>query len=133
MAARTARTKSTPAVEVEEVEETTSEPTFKQLANAAIDEAAAQLGVEAKDRYKVQRAFGFIAIQLAQESGELDDLIASVVAGAGDLPSGFGLERSVAAEKPAPKAKAAPAKATARKAAAKPAAKATAARKRPAR
>lgn len=134
MAARTARTKSAPAVEVEEVEveDTTSEPTFKQSANAAIDEAAAQLGVEAKDRYKVQRAFGFIAIQLAIEAGELDELIASVVDGAGDLPSGFGLERSVATEKPAPKAKAA-AKPAARKAAPAKAAAKPAARKRPTR
>src|SRR5690606_95305 len=112
-------------------EEVTAEPTFKQTANAAIDEAAAQLGVESKDRYKVQRAFGFIAMQQAIEAGELDELIAAVVEGAGDLPSGFGLERSVAAEKPAAKAKAtkAPAKAKAApKAAAKPAA-----RKRPTR
>lgn len=126
MAARTAR-KSAPAVEVEEeVEATVAEPTFKQIANAAIDDAAATLGVEAKDRYKVQRAFGFIAIKLAHEAGELEDLIASVVDGVGDLPAGFGLERSVAAEKPAPKAKAAPTKKAAP-------AKATTARKRPAR
>lgn len=134
MAARTKSTKSAPVAEVEEaeVETATSEPTFKQIANAAIDEAASQLGIEAKDRYKVQRAFGFIAIQLASDAGELDALIEEVVAGAGDLPSGFGLERSVA-EKPAPKAKAA-AKPAARKAApAKPAAKATPARKRPTR
>lgn len=132
--ARKSSTKSAPVAEVEEeVVETASEPTFKQIANAAIDEAAASLGVEAKDRYKVQRAFGFIAIQLAHEAGELDELIASVVEGAGDLPSGFGLERSVAAEKPALKAK------VAAKPATKPAAKAKAtpakpaARKRPTR
>ena len=124
--ARKSSTKSAPVAEVEEeVVETTSELTFKQIANAAIDEAAASLGVEPKDRYKVQRAFGFIAIQLAHEAGELDELIDSVVEGAGDLPSGFGLERSVATEKPAPKAKpatkpaakakATPAKPTARK------------------
>ena len=124
------RTKSTkPAVETEEAEVVVAEPTFKQIANGAIDEAASKLGVEAKDRYKVQRAFGFIAIQLAEEAGELEELIAEVVARAGDLPAGFGLERSVAAEKPEPKAKAAPAK----KAAAKPAAKPTTARKRPTR
>lgn len=132
MAARTRKTAAPVEVEEVEVEETTAEPTFKQTANAAIDEAAAQLGVEAKDRYKVQRAFGFIAIQLAVEAGELDELIAAVVDGAGELPSGFGLERSVAAPKAAPKAKAAPAKPAARKAAAKPAAK-PAARKRPTR
>lgn len=133
MAART-RKSTAPAVEVEEVEteEVTAEPTFKQTANAAIDDAAAQLGVEAKDRYKVQRAFGFIAIQNAIDAGELDELIADVVAGAGDLPSGFGLERSVAAEKPAPKAKAA-AKPAARKAAPAKAAAKPAARKRPTR
>lgn len=132
MATRKASTKSAPVTEVEEVEEAvTAEPTFKQTANAAIDDAAAQLGIEAKDRYKVQRAFGFIAIQEAVDAGELDELIAAVVAGANDLPAGFGLERSVAAEKPAPKAKAAakPArKAAPAKAAAKPAA-----RKRPTR
>ena len=133
MAARTRKT-AAPVTEVEEVEveETTAEPTFKQTANAAIDDAAAQLGVEAKDRYKVQRAFGFIAMQLAIEDGTLDELIASVVEGAGDLPSGFGLERSVAAEKPAPKAKAA-AKPAARKAAPAKAAAKPAARKRPTR
>lgn len=132
MAARTRKT-AAPAAEVEEVEveETTAEPTFKQQANAAIDDAAAQLGVEAKDRYKVQRAFGFIAIQLAIESGELDQLIADVVEGAGDLPAGFGLERSVAAPKPE-KAKAA-AKPAARKAAPAKAAAKPAARKRPTR
>lgn len=130
MATRTRKTVE--PVETDEVETTAAEPTFKQIANAAIDDAAAQLGVEAKDRYKVQRAFGFIAIQIAQEEGTLDELVASVVERAGDLPSGFGLERSVAAEKPAPKAKAA-AKAPAKKATAKPAAKAPAVRKRPAR
>lgn len=131
MATRTRKTVE--PVETDEVETpTAAEPTFKQIANAAIDDAAAQLGVEAKDRYKVQRAFGFIAIQEAHDAGELDELVAAVVAGAGDLPSGFGLERSVAAEKPAPKAKAA-AKAPAKKAPAKVAAKAPAARKRPQR
>lgn len=132
MAART-RKSTAPVAEVEEVEteEVVAAPTFKQIANTAIDDAAAQLGVEAKDRYKVQRAFGFIAMQIAEEEGTLDELISAVVERAGDLPAGFGLERSVAAEKPAPKAKAA-AKPAAKKAAAKPAAK-PAARKRPTR
>lgn len=131
MAARTRKTAPVAEVEEVEVEETTAEPTFKQQANAAIDDAAAQLGVEAKDRYKVQRAFGFIAIQNAIEAGELDQLIADVVDGAGDLPAGFGLERSVAAPKPE-KAKAA-AKPAARKAAPAKAAAKPAARKRPTR
>lgn len=134
MAARTR--KSTAPAEVEEVEtEEVEAPTFKQIANEAIDDAAAQLGItESSQRYKVQRAFGFIAMQRAIDAGELDELIAAVVDGARDLPAGFGLERSVAAEKPAPKAKATPAKkapakkATATKTAAKPAA-----RKRPTR
>ncbi|QZD99167.1 hypothetical protein SEA_CAPTAINREX_39 [Microbacterium phage CaptainRex] len=131
MAARTRKTAPVAEVEEVEVEETTAEPTFKQQANAAIDDAAAQLGVESKDRYKVQRAFGFIAIQNAIEAGELDQLIADVVDGAGDLPAGFGLERSVAAPKPE-KAKAA-AKPAARKAAPAKAAAKPAARKRPTR
>lgn len=133
--ARKSSTKSAPVAEVEETEVEAKAPTFKQIANDAIDDAAAQLGVDsAAQRYKVQRAFGFIAIQIAEEEGTLDELIAEVVARAGDLPAGFGLEASVAAEKPAPKAKATPAaKAPAKRAAAKPAAKATTARKRPQR
>ncbi|QKN87799.1 hypothetical protein NEBULOUS_38 [Microbacterium phage Nebulous] len=134
----TARKSTKPAVEVEETEveeEAVKAPTFKQIANDAIDDAASQLGVtESSQRYKVQRAFGFIAIQLAEEEGTLDELIAEVVARAGDLPAGFGLEASVAAPKPEPKAKAAAkpaAKAPARKAA--PAKAAPAARKRPTR
>jgi len=133
--ARKPSTKSAPVAEVEE--EATTEataPSFKSIANGAIDDAAAQLGVtESSQRYKVQRAFGFVAMQIAEEEGTLDELIAEVVARAGDLPAGFGLEASVAAEKPAPKAKAAA------KPAAKPAAKAKAtpakpaARKRPTR
>lgn len=127
MAARTRKT-AAPVETVEEVvEETVAEPTFKQIANEAINDAAEQLGVNTPAlRYKAQRAFGFIAIQLAIEAGNLDELIAEVVARAGDLPAGFGLEASVAAEKApkapakapakkAPAAKAAPAKATARK------------------
>lgn len=133
--ARKSSTKSAPVEEVEETEVEAKAPTFKQIANDAIDDAASQLGVsESSQRYKVQRAFGFIAIQIAEEEGTLDELIAEVVARAGDLPAGFGLEASVAAEKPAPKAKAAAkpaAKPAARKAA--PAAKATTARKRPTR
>ena len=133
--ARKSSTKSAPVAEVEE--EATTEataPSFKSIANGAIDDAAAQLGVtESSQRYKVQRAFGFIAIQLAEEEGTLDELIASVVERAGDLPAGFGLEASVAAEKPAPKAKAA-AKPAAKPAARKAApAKTATARKRPTR
>ncbi len=133
--ARKSSTKSAPVAEVEEEVTEASTPSFKSIANGAIDDAAAQLGVtESSQRYKVQRAFGFVAMQIAEEEGTLDELISEVVARAGDLPAGFGLEASVAAEKPAPKAKATPAaKAPAKRAAAKPAAKATTARKRPQR
>jgi len=68
-------------------------PDFKTTANAAIDKAAKQLGVvDAKNRYKVQRAFGFIAMQHAIKDGTLDALIRAVVKDAGKLPAGFGLE-----------------------------------------
>ena len=124
MATARKSTKSAPAVEVDEVEETTAELTLKQTINAGIARVAEELGVEAKDRYKVQRAIGIIAMQQAIEDGTFEDLLDATVTGAADLPAGFGLERPAASEKPAPKAKAtakaapakkAPAKATARK------------------
>lgn len=135
MATARKSTKSTaPVAEVEEAVETVTEPTVKQTINAGIARIADELGVEPKNRYKVQRAIGFIAMAQAIEDGTFDELLDATVAGVDDLPAGFGLEASVAAEKPAPKAKATPA----RKAAAKPAAKAAApakaaARKRPTR
>jgi len=130
--ARKSSTKSAPVAEVEETESTTNEPTFKQIANDAIDDAASQLGVTSSaQRYKVQRAFGFIAIQIAQEEGTLDELISEVVSRAGDLPAGFGLEASVAAPKPTKAPAKAAVKPVARKAAT-PAKPATA-RKRPTR
>lgn len=134
-------TKSTaPVAEVEEVEEleaeveeTVAEPTTKQIINAGIARVVEELGVEAKNRYKVQRAIAFIAFRNAIEDGTFDDLIEATIADAGELPSGWELERTVS-EKPvkaAPKAKAAPA---ARKAPVKAAAaKAATPRKRPAR
>lgn len=137
----TRKTAKSAAVETEavEVEETVAEPTFKQLATVAINEAAEALGVESKDRYKVQRAFGYIAMEAAIEGetfSTLDELRDAVIERAGDLPAGFGLERAVAAEKPAPKATktaAKSAKAPAKKAATKTAAPKAAARKRPQR
>jgi hypothetical protein len=133
MATTRKSTKSTkPAVAVEEAEvETATEPSVKQTVNAGIARVAEELGVEAKDRYKVQRAIGFIAMQQAIEDGTFDELLDATVAGVADLPAGFGLERTVAAPKAPAKAKAAP-KAVAKKAPAKSTAKATA-RKRPTR
>jgi hypothetical protein len=81
-----------PAAATAEIATAPAEPDFKTVANAAIDNAAFQLGVDAKNRYKVQRAFGFIAMQLAIKDGSMDSLISAVVQGAGDLPAGFGLE-----------------------------------------
>lgn len=133
MATRKSTKPAVEEVEVEEVEETAAEPTLKQTINAGIARVAEELGVESKDRYKVQRAIGVIAMQQAIEDGTFEDLLDATVAGAGDLPAGFGLERTVAAEKPAPKAKAA-AKPAAKKTAAKATpAKAATARKRPQR
>mgnify|MGYP003580915070 CR=1 FL=1 len=140
MATTRKSTKSTaPVAEVEEVEEleaeveeTAAEPTTKQIINAGIARVVEELGVEAKNRYKVQRAIAFIGFPNAIEDGTFDDLIEATIADAGELPSGWELERTVA-EKPvkaAPKAKAAPAKRAPAKATA---AKAATPRKRPAR
>lgn len=108
MASATKSTKSTKAAEVEpEVELST-----KQLVNQAIDEVTEQLNLESKDRYKAARALMFTAVANAIADGSIDDLVAQTVEEAGDLPAGFGLERSVAAEKPAPAKKAASTKAT---------------------
>ncbi len=112
--ARTTKASTKAAVlEDENTDVEAAEPTTKQTINAGIAQVAEQLGVEAKNRYKVQRAIGFIAMQQAIEAGTFDELLDATIAGAADLPSGFELERTVA-EKPAK----APAKA---KAAAKPA------------
>lgn len=137
MATTRKSTKSTAPVAEVEVEETveeavTAEPTTKQTINAAIARIADELGVEAKNRYKVQRALGFIAMRNAIEDGTFEDLIEATIADAGELPSGYELERTVTEKvvKAVPKAKAAPAKRAPAKAAA---AKAATPRKRPAR
>lgn len=130
-----ATTRKSTAKAAETVEETpVAEPTVKQTVNAGIDRVAEALGVESKDRYKVQRAIFFIAARNAIEDGTFEDLLEATIADAGELPVGFGLERSAAAPKAPAKAKAA-AKAPARKAAAKAPAKArtSAPRKRPTR
>jgi hypothetical protein len=129
MASTTKSTKSTKAAEVEEAVE--AELSLKQLVNQAIDEVTEQLGLESKDRYKAARAIMFTAVANAVNDGSIDDLVAQTVEEAGDLPAGFGLERSVAAEKPAPAKKAASTKAT--KEAPAAAAKRPARRSRPTR
>lgn len=142
MATRSTRTstKSAAPVVEEAVEATTAtaEPTVKSQINAGIAKVADALKVDAKDRYKVQRAIAFIAFRSAIEDGTFDELLEATIADAGELPAGWALEAAVAAPKAAPKAKVAP-KATAVKGAAKTPAKATAAtparaaRKRPQR
>lgn len=128
MATARKSTKST-AVEAE-VEEAVTEPTTKQTINAGIDAVVAATGVDTqKARYKAMRAIAFVAFRDAIENGTFDELVETTIADVDQLPTGWQLERSVAAPKAAPKAKAAPAK----KAPAKPAAKATAARRRPTR
>ena len=137
MATRKPSTKAAVLEETEVEETTTDEPTTKQIINAGIDKAVEALGADGgHHRYKVIRAVAFQAFSNAIEDGTFDDLVDEAVKNSDDLPAGWGLERSVAAEKPAPKAKATPASkpAAAKKA---PAANATpakpAARKRPTR
>jgi hypothetical protein len=135
MATRTR--KSTPAVETEEVvEATTAEPTVKRQIAQGIDRFLDGAGLDVQHaRYKVMRAIAFQAFSEAIEAGDFDALVDRAIANADELPTGWGLERSVKeeAEKPAPKAKAtAKAKAPVKKTAAKTATKAPA-RKRPQR
>lgn len=126
----TTRKSTKPAVEEvenDEVEETvTAEPTIKQTINAGIARVADELGVDAKNRYKVQRALFFIAARTAIEDGTFDDLLEALITDVSDLPSGFELERTVSEKAPAKKAAAKPAAAKAAPAKAAP-------RKRPAR
>lgn len=133
MATARKSTKSTAAKVVEEtVEAVATEPSVKQLINAGIDQVVEATGVDSqKARYKAMRAIAFVAFRSAIEDGTFDDLVAAAISDADELPTGWQLERSVAAPKAPAKAKVAAkpaAKATATKAAAKPAA-----RKRPTR
>jgi hypothetical protein len=130
---RKSSTKSAPAEET--VVETADAPTVKSQINDGITAVVEATGVDSqKARYKAMRAIAYVAFAKAVEDGTFDDLVQEAIDGANDLPTGWQLERSVAAEKPAPKAKAAPAKAPAKTAAKRPAAKSTtSARKRPTR
>jgi hypothetical protein len=137
MAARKASTKAAvledETTEVEaEVEETSTEPTTKQLINEGIVAVIEATGIDVqKNRYKAMRAIAFQAFTEAIESGDFDDLVQRAIANVDSLPSGWEIERG---EREAPAAKASPkAKAAPRKAAAKAPAKAAPARKRPAR
>lgn len=126
-------TRSTAPVEEIEADEVTAEPTAKQLINAGIDRVVEATGVDSqKARYKAMRAIAFTAFIQAIEDGTFDDLVESAIAEADNLPTGWQLERSVAAEKPV---KAASAKKAPAKAAAKPATatKTATTRKRPTR
>lgn len=108
--------------------EATEELSMKQIVKDGIDTFVEKSGIDGgHHRYKAIRAIAYQAFTEAVEAGDFDDLVTRALKNADSLPTGWGLERSVAAEKPAPKAKAA--KAPAKKAA--PAARP--ARKRPAR
>ncbi|QKN87740.1 hypothetical protein IXEL_40 [Microbacterium phage Ixel] len=123
------------AAEVEAVEaEVTAEATPKQIVNEGIGRVIEATGIDVqKNRYKAMRAIAWQAFLEAIEADEFDALVDRAIANVDELPSGWEIERVVADEKPAPKAKATPAKkAPAKAAAAKPAAKASA-RKRPQR
>ncbi|QFP95367.1 hypothetical protein SEA_YUUY_39 [Microbacterium phage YuuY] len=127
--------RSTKAAVLEEtVEETEVEQTPKQIINEGISRFLEGAGLEVQHaRYKVMRAIAYQAFVNAIEDGTFDDLVEEAIANAGDLPSGWELERAEKAEAPAkPAAKKAPAKKAPAKAPAKAAAK-PAARKRPTR
>jgi hypothetical protein len=134
MATTRKSTKSTKAVAPVEAEETTevasTEPSIKQVINTGIDTVVAETGVDSqKARYKAMRAIAFIAFRSAIEDGTFDELIAAAIADVDELPTGWQLERSVAAKPAAKKA----AKPAVKKTAEKVAPTKPAARKRPVR
>ena len=107
------------------------ELTPKQIINEGIAHFIEETGIDGqKARYKAQRAIAFQAFLESIDSDDFDGLVERAIAGADELPAGWGLERTVAEPKEAAPAKKAPAK----KAPAKKAAPAKApARRRPAR
>lgn len=111
------------------------ELTPKQVINEGIARFIEETGIDGqKARYKAQRAIAFQAFLESIDAEDFDGLVDRAIAGADELPAGWGLERTVAEpkEEPAPKAK----RPAAKKAAAKPAAKTpakAAGRRRPAR
>jgi len=124
-------TKNTAAVE--EVEETTAEPTTKQLIGEGIAKVIEATGIDVqKNRYKAMRAIAYQAFSDAIEEGTFDDLVESAIANVDNLPSGWEIERAPK-EDEKPVAKKTPAKAPAKKPVAKSAAAKPAARPRPRR
>lgn len=125
---------------VDEVEETTAEPTTKQVINEGIAAVIEATGIDVqKNRYKAMRAIAFQAFSEAIESGDFDGLVERAIANIDELPAGWEIERpakddapakATPAKKATPATKATPAKRPARAAAKAPAATA---RKRPAR
>lgn len=130
--------KNTPAVLEDDAVEVEATP--KQVINDGIARFIEETGIDGqKARYKAQRAIAFQAFVEAIDSDDFDRLVTDAIAGADELPAGWGLERTVAEPKEAPaktkaapKAKAAAGKRPARAAAGKTPAKA-AGRRRPAR
>lgn len=132
--------RSTKAAVLEEtVDEVEVEQTPKQIINEGISRFLDGAGLDVQHaRYKVMRAIAYQAFVNAIEEGTFDELVDEAIANAGDLPSGWELERVAKDEAPAKPAKAtkAPAKTAAKKVPAKAPAKAAAkpaARKRPTR
>lgn len=115
-------------------DDTVEELTAKQIVNDGINRFIEETGIDGqKARYKAQRAIAFQAFVESIDAEDFDALVDRAIAGADELPAGWGLERTVAEPKEAkPKAKR-PAKAAPAKAAAKKAPAKTAGRRRPAR
>jgi len=126
-----------------EVEETTAEPTTKQVINEGIARVIEATGIDVqKNRYKAMRAIAFQAFANAIADGTFDDLVDEAIANIDELPAGWEIERpakddeapakATPAKKATPATKATPAKRPAR-ASTKAAAPAAAKRARPAR
>lgn len=93
--------KSTKSAPVEETVEIV-EDSPKKIINDLIAQTTKDLGLLAKDRYKVQRALGYVAFLNCLEAGTLDDLVSQMIEMQDELPFGYTLEKVPAKEKPAP-------------------------------
>lgn len=117
-----------------EDETTEVELTPKQVINEGIARFIEETGIDGqKARYKAQRAIAFQAFIESIDSEDFDGLVDRAIAGADELPAGWGLERTVAEPKDEASAKPKTKRPAAKKAPAKAAPAKTAGRRRPAR
>lgn len=81
-------------------DDTVEELTAKQIVNDGINRFIEETGIDGqKARYKAQRAIAFQAFVESIDAEDFDALVDRAIAGADELPAGWGLERTVAEPK----------------------------------